>query len=321
MKEQSKKAQSSKPKNQTSQAKSVSPSKPTGSIGGHEYVDLGLPSGLMWATCNVGASKPEEFGSYFAWGETRPKSSYIEDDSKTYDKDYIWLKNNAYIDLNFCLTIDHDAAHANWGLPWRMPTKDDIDELLDNTTTIWTKIDGVNGRLVISKRNGNSIFIPASGYYYGRRLFDSGDQGNYWSSTPSGIDTVFAFKLSISSENFEWDWKNRSCGLPVRPVADKNFSNRNEYTANQNLKNNVKSTPAAKPTTGTTNGHRWVDLGLPSGLKWATYIGSYRPEGYSSFFAWGEIKTKSRYDDNLSETYRVSNSLLKSNGYINYGEI
>ena len=174
---------------------SPQPSKATGTINGHGYVDLGLPSGLKWATCNVGANRPEEYGDYFAWGETSPKSSYDEENSETYGKDNSWLQRNGYIDSYGDLTMAHDAARANWGSSWRLPTKDEIDELVENTTTKWTTVNGKEGRLVTSKRNGKSIFLPSAGYRYGTPLNGAGEDGYSWSTTPFERDATRAYYL------------------------------------------------------------------------------------------------------------------------------
>ena len=141
----------------------------------HEYVDLGLPSGTLWATCNIGANSPEEYGDYFAWGETTPKSTY---DWSTYK----WCNGSSTTMTKYCTQSEYgyngftdnltelqsadDAATANWGSDWQMPSLAQIQELCSssNTTTEWTQVNGVNGRKITSKSNGNSIFLPAAGW-------------------------------------------------------------------------------------------------------------------------------------------------------------
>ncbi|MCF0220382.1 MAG: hypothetical protein HUK14_11425 [Muribaculaceae bacterium] len=191
-------------------------------INGHEYVDLGLPSGLKWATCNVGANRPEDYGSYFAWGETRTKSYYNEDNSETdgYDKTNSWLQSNGYIDSRGNLTPAHDAARANWGSTWRIPTKAEIDELIENTTATWTTRNGVKGRLVTSKRNGKSIFLPAAGKYEETSVKYEGSKGSYWSSNSFGAGTGRAYHLYFSTDHFHRDWIGRNYGRSVRPVSE-----------------------------------------------------------------------------------------------------
>lgn len=191
-----------------------------GVINGHEWVDLGLPSGLKWATCNVGATTPEGFGYYFAWGETTTKSEYTEDNSLTYDKDNTWLRNNDYVDESGNLTMSHDAANQNWGGTWRMPTKHEIEELLENTTTQWTTLSGVKGCLVTSTRNGKSIFIPAAGWRDWVWFRKVGEYGIQWSSTLSGSIPSRAIGLYFSSDAFHTDQDNRRYGRSVRPVSE-----------------------------------------------------------------------------------------------------
>ena len=142
----------------------------------HDYVDLGLPSGTLWATCNVGASSPEEYGDYFAWGETQPKLEYSVDTyfDNSYEKYY----------PNIChteLLPEDDAAYVNWGTNWRMPSDHQLDELIRYTTTTWTTLNGVNGYKLTSKMNGNSIFLSAAGCRRDTSLDDVGLYGVYWS--------------------------------------------------------------------------------------------------------------------------------------------
>ena len=144
-----------------------------GTTNGHAWVDLGLPSGKKWATRNIGANSPEEFGQYFAWGETSPKAEYTEENCTTYGKTMDDISGNA----------QYDAARANWGGDWRMPTEDELDELRFNCIWTWTTQNGVNGYNVEGP-SGASIFLPAAGYRDGSSLDDAGSDGYYWSSTP-----------------------------------------------------------------------------------------------------------------------------------------
>ena len=189
----------------------------TGIINGHEWVDLGLPSGLMWATCNVGASSPEEYGDYFEWGETTTKSSYGFN-STTYGLSTSTLQSRGIIDSDGNLTAAYDAATANWGGSWRMPTFDEMRELLDNCTWTWNTQNGVEGREVIGP-NGNSIFLPAAGYRYATDLDYAGSGGYYWSATPGG-DSGYAFDLHFFSSRYYWYDNYRSVGQAVRPVSE-----------------------------------------------------------------------------------------------------
>ena len=177
-----------------------------GMINGHTAVDLGLS--VKWATCNVGATKPEGYGDYFAWGETSPKTSYTTANSKTVDK----IMGDIGCDSRY------DAATANWGSGWRLPTKKEFYELIDNCTWTWTKLNGVNGYEVKSKKNGNSIFLPAAGYCDGDTPHYQGSLGGYWSSTPNG--TAFACSLYFLSDYLRTYSLLRYYGQSVRPVAE-----------------------------------------------------------------------------------------------------
>ncbi|MBQ8337336.1 MAG: hypothetical protein IJY44_07390 [Bacteroidaceae bacterium] len=181
-------------------------------INGHEYVDLGLPSGIKWAACNVGASKPEEYGDYFAWGETSPKSSYSSSNSVTYGKSMSDIGGDA----------QYDAARANRGGDWRLPTKAEFAELLNssNCTWTWTTQNGVNGYKVTSVRNGSSIFLPAAGYRDGTSLNNGGSGGYYWSSTPFESNDGYSYDLFFYSGRHSTDWHSRNDGRSVRPVSE-----------------------------------------------------------------------------------------------------
>ena len=176
-------------------------------INGHEYVDLGLS--VKWATCNVGADKLEDYGDYYAWGETVSKSSYDKDNCETYGKNIGDIKST-----------DRDVAHVKWGGTWRMPTKTEIKELVDNCTWTWMMQNGVKGYKFTSKKNGNSIFLPAAGYWLGTSLKFSGECGSYWSSTPYESSTQYTYYLFFLSFDHDWDWCNRDYGRSVRPVSE-----------------------------------------------------------------------------------------------------
>ena len=186
---------------------------------GHEYVDLGLPSGLKWATCNVGADSPEGYGDYFAWGETETKEEYLISNSLTYGLAISELQSQGYIDSEGNLTASHDAATANWGGNWRMPTYYEMQELVDNCTWGWTTQNGVNGYKVTGP-NGNNIFLPAAGYRYGSSLGYDGGYGDYWSSTPYYYDDNDAYNLHFYDGRKGVVSFSRRNGLPVRPITE-----------------------------------------------------------------------------------------------------
>lgn len=201
------------------------------SLNGHEYVDLGLPSGTLWATCNVGANAPEEYGDYFAWGETQPKDTIYEWSTYKYSNGIYLTKYcndttygyNGFTDELTVLLPEDDAATANWGSGWYMPNVSQCEELLTYTTNVWTTQKGVNGRL-FTAANGNSLFLPAAGY---RDIFfcEDGREGVYWSSSLSVDCSSVAWRLDFSSgecEISDRDGYYRVYGHSVRPVCSEN---------------------------------------------------------------------------------------------------
>ena len=201
---------------------SSSLSSTTGTHSGHEWVDLGL--GVKWATCNVGASSPEGYGSYFAWGETSPKSEYTWSNLKycndtTGDSFSKYNQNQGGTrDNRTVLELSDDAARANWGGSWRMPTNAEFQELIDNCTWTWTTMNGKNGYKVVSKSNGNSIFLPAAGWRYDTSLSSAGSYGSYWSSSLYESRSCIARGLFLYSDSHAAGDGGRRSGQSVRPV-------------------------------------------------------------------------------------------------------
>ena len=194
--------------------------------GSHEYIDLGLPSGVQWATCNVGANSPELSGDYFAWGETQPKDIYTWNTyqysmgSMTQLTKYCNKTNYGYNGFTDDLTVllpQDDAATINWGLDWRMPTQEEWQELIDNTVITWTTLNGVSGRSFTAS-NGNSLFLPASGYCYDNSIYSTGNYCYYWSSSLYTVSPYDAWALNSNSNNCYMNTSNRHCGHPVRAV-------------------------------------------------------------------------------------------------------
>ena len=207
----------------TTKEESNTPS--NGTENGYEYVDLGLS--VKWATCNVGASKPEEYGDYFAWGETQPKSTYhlstykyCNGSSSTLTK-YNTVSSQGTVDNKTTLELSDDAARANWGGSWRMPTDAEMTELREQCTWTWTSQNGMKGCRVTSNSNGNSIFLPAAGNRYDGSLGGAGSYGYYWSSSlytdnPHG---AYALYFYSDSDLVDWNLNFREYGLSVRPVC------------------------------------------------------------------------------------------------------
>ena len=319
---------------------------PSGELCGHAYIDLGLPSGTKWATCNVGASKPEEYGGYYAWGETEEKSNYEWSTYKWFSgsiySNYTFTKYNTntsmdVVDNKTVLEPEDDVAHVKWGGSWRMPTLDEQKELLNNCTWSRTTQNGVDGYKVTGS-NGNSIFLPAAG--------NSGSNGRYWSSSLYSSDSHNAYYLYfISSGSCGWSYDFRYYGYPVRPVCggvkytvsvSKGDGGSVEIKSGNGLSIAFEKystvTVVAKPNGGYAfsgwyvgdalvssdaeytftvcedvalvakfkkleiNGHAYVDLGLPSGVKWATCnVGASAPEEYGGYYAWGETERKADF--------------------------
>ncbi len=198
-------------------------------VNGHACVDLGLPSGTLWAACNVGANSPREYGDYFAWGETEPKSYY----DGSAEGEYKWGIINSSDYPNFGLTkynktdnktiLDaaDDAATVNWGGNWRTPTQSEIEELVYHCN--WEWIDNYNGTMIsgsiVTGYNGNSIFLPAVGFRFQKKLYDAGNIGTYWSSSLDESYVGYVYMLSTSSNHHYCSTSARHGGRSVRPVC------------------------------------------------------------------------------------------------------
>ena len=297
---------------------------------GHEYVDLGLPSGTLWATCNVGANKPEDYGDYFAWGETQPKDyynwstyKYCNGSATTLTK-YCTNSDFGTIDNKTVLEAADDAARANWGGSWRMPTDAELTELCEQCTWTWTTQNGVYGYKVTSKKSdytNKSIFLPAAGYRNVSSLYYAGSDGYYWSSSLLTDYPSNARFVGFYSDYVRRSPNGRYYGYSVRPVCTQNSMSQREMYIWQNggkttfVVADVDSVTFTKdeeitpPTTGTENGYEWVDLGLS--VKWATCnVGATKPEEYGDYFAWGEVEPKEYYDWNNYKWCNGSESTL-----------
>lgn len=171
-----------------------------------QKVDLGLS--VKWAGWNVGASSPEEYGNYYAWGETTTKTSFTEENCSTDGKSIGSIEGNS----------TYDVARVQWGGSWRLPTKEEFEELIERCTWTWITYNGVNGYKVTGP-NGNSIFLPAAGWF-GASLYDRGTTCDYWSATPYESYSVGAYCLYFTSGYFNTYWSRRNYGHSVRPVSD-----------------------------------------------------------------------------------------------------
>ena len=232
----------------------------TGTTGGHAWVDMGLPSGTLWATCNIGATSPEQPGGHYAWGEVATKSSYTESNSKTYDQDVWEISNDK----------SSDVAAAKWGNGWRMPTNVEFAELLRYSFAKYEKVGGRYAHVITSTINGRSIVLPAAGFKDGTSTSNATTCGNYWTSTADGFTGAFSYHYGAALG--EMGGASRYYGNSVRAVLS-------------------KPDHIDCPASGETNGHAWVDLGLPSGTKWATCnIGAEYPDANGLYFQWGEPK-------------------------------
>lgn len=181
-----------------------------GVINGHEYVDLGLPSGIKWATCNIGANKPEDYGNYYEWSEINTVSDGPSYYSATFHKT---------MNVDIGCNPKYDAARANWGGSWRMPSKKELQELGDECTWTWTRQGDKTGCKVTGP-NGNSIFLPAAGHRTGTSLYTVGFCGYYWSSTPRSTDFgISPYIIHFDDDEAEIHWRGRTDGLSIRPVS------------------------------------------------------------------------------------------------------
>ena len=187
---------------------------------GHEFVNLGLPSGTLWATCNVGATSPEQAGLYFAWGET---TGYTAEQVKSGERSF-FLKD--YVDniTSSDLTLEQDAAHVHMGGKWRMPTKAECQELIDNCNVVWTDDyngTGVKGRIFTSKLNGNSVFLPAAGVLYGTGIHDVNSYGEYWCKN---FDTrMHTYSIYFHKRLYFMSPYPRYYGITIRGVLNNFF--------------------------------------------------------------------------------------------------
>ena len=296
----------------------------------HEFVDLGLPSHTLWATTNIGADNPEDYGDYFAWGETTGfnsgKSFFDWSTYRFYQLDYgefliKYCGNSLYGYRGFTddlteLVPEDDVAYVHWGPEWRMPSLEQLEELHYECTWRWTERNGVIGQEVVGP-NGNSIFLPAAGYREDDELKEAGSGGYYWSRAFETDRPRYAYHLQNNSLE---SYKEREYGLCVRPVfvatvttviaqtmlnGDQNHSGAIDIADVTALVNAVLGKSQAEEVAVSSVAHEAVDLGLPSGTLWATMnIGATSPEDYGDYFAWGETTGYLGGKDIFGDNYR-----------------
>lgn len=264
-----------------------------------EAVDLGLPSGTLWANMNIGAQMPEEFGLYFAWGETVGYGTDTSDGHSFDSSNYTFNINGVKE-----LSAENDAAIAYWGNDWRTPNYDDGTELLENCVTEWTTQNNVVGMKCTSKINGESIFFPAAGDRYYNSLNGKGTYAVLWLSsicpTKTGLASDLRFLSTIAHVN-----DNRPfVGQNIRPVKSKR----------KEADNNICPD---------SNHPHIIDLGLPSGTKWACCnVGASAPQQYGNYYAWGETEPKNVYNlENYKWGMGILGRLTKYNSAPVYGTV
>ena len=317
-----------------------------------EAKDLGLPSGTKWASFNIGANRPEEYGEYYAWGESGVKDAYKE---STYE----YCKNGMYTNIGKDIRgTEFDTAREKWGGEWMMPSTTQFNELIANCTNEWTTINGVKGRKFTSKINGEYIFFPAAGYY-GSSVGNTGTYGYYWSGNIDPDNAEKAYTMIAKSATPSMPVNPRYLGFSVRPVisglelsatgtlsmfegdsktitiksgsgnyqpdVDKEGVVSVRITGTTITINALKIGDVVFTVTDTKGGQKAnifitvravpkaVDLGLPSGTKWANVnVGANTPEEVGDYYAWGETEQKSVY---TTSTYKY----YKNSSYVDIG--
>ena len=242
-----------------------------GNVGGHDWVDLGLPSSTRWATCNVGATKPSQRGNHYAWGETQTKSSYTEANSKFHnERNSIDIQGTAY-----------DAAHVHWGNGWTMPTYNQIYELIHHCDWDYIQLDGRWVVKLTSEINGEVIYLPTNGLKDGTGHRNANGCGNYWASTPTPYNGAHGYAYGAAGGAMAGG--SRYYGMGIRPVLNK--ENR-----------------LVGPDSGEHNGHKYIDLALPSGTMWATCnLGAKYTDDEGDYYSWGEITTINQTEEHKNE--------------------
>jgi len=275
--------------------------------GNHPHmIDLGLPSGTLWACCNVGASKPEDYGDYYAWGETKTKTDFNWD-TYAYGSS---ASNCKYIGSDISGTR-YDVAYTKWGNSWKMPSRSQFYELVSKCTQTWTNRNGING-ILVKGPNGKTMFMPAAG----RRPTSNsvGEWGFYWSSvlTRDGAKGLQFYSNSWDS----YVTCTQYFGHPVRAVSktgmtsntnSAQISSYSEQTTSASYSEQTTSTRTSKSSSSDIQSYKkcpdgnhphMIDLGLPSGTLWACCnVGASKPKDRGGYYAWGETAEKGHYSE------------------------
>ena len=232
-----------------------------GKLNGHEWVDLGLPSGVRWSTCNIDATAPGQPGKLYAWGETATKTNFVDANSKTNNKQMEDISGDP----------TYDVATVKWGKGWRLPTEKEFYELLCYCNYEYEPNGNIYWQKFTSRINNKVLYLPATGFKESSdKLRYPKTNGSYWTSSP----VIDQYNSAAGIYHFAVDegrmsHGGRSMGNAVRPVTS--------YDVKMDI-----------PYDGETNGHKWVDLGLPSGTKWAIYnLGANTVYGYGDYYGWG----------------------------------
>ena len=261
-------------------------------------IDLGLPSGILWSCCNVDAKTPQNYGGYYAWGETKQKS-YYDWSNYSHCNGTEDTCQNLGGDIGGSV---NDVAHTKWGGKWTTPSNTAWEELSENCTYEWTTINGVKGGMLTSKINGASIFLPAAGFRWQSDTGDVGVSSAYWSSVQYNRNLSQAYNIYFTSEFFSENLlSSLAYGRSIRPVQD-------ETSCDVNADGNIDISDVVKLVNIILSGayvtcpdahhpHK-IDLGLPSGTLWSCCnMGATMPSSFGNAYAWGETLPKYRYDE------------------------
>ena len=270
-----------------------------------QVVDLGLS--VCWAGWNLGANSPEGYGDHYAWGETSPKSYFSEGT-------YTYHNGSDYRSIGSDISgTQYDAARAQWGGSWRMPTEAECDELVERCSWYLTTYRGVDGYKVVGP-NGNAIFLPFAGNYYCENENEIATGGDYWTGTYDSENNSYATLLYVTNEGAHVTISHwREFGRSIRAVCPSDGSDQGGDSGSDgrritredisNVMRNITATAGLNSAASSQGGSK-VDLGLS--VCWATYnVGASSPEQAGSYYAWGEITTKTEY---YSNTYNCNSA-------------